>query len=427
MKTIIITSMYSGGFLQNENFSAEPASRYTSDLGGEIINLFKTDQDENYVYINKDGIVSEEYDDTVKAVFMVRKTNTPYLAEVVAVAIIEKNGQIVRNKRMDGGRFKNSAREIEAYLQNHQISYGGALFSDIHHGQLDGTITFKAKRILFPKSPIYLTDIRFKGKLESNYHCLTEKKLPFSAMKSYQTDVDTPQSYEMLNGLINSKELWDEGRSSKLEINKTQGNYFNFLSIIKKEDDELSFSNLFYYFLNLDRSLFCKFCKDMLNIEISQDALIEREHKNIDLYFRDQHNIVAIENKIKSGINGVDARHDFSEDGKIQSQLAKYYQEVKSESLENNENTHFFIFMPDSADIDISNYSASSHYQLVKYSTLYEFFRSNNAKIPAYQEESGYYRDFCRALYRHTKGENEHLYDRLENEFIKRVKALKKK
>ncbi|WP_297923965.1 PD-(D/E)XK nuclease family protein [uncultured Campylobacter sp.] len=73
-------------------------------------------------------------------------------------------------------------------------------------------------------------------------------------------------------------------------------------------DDELSFSNWIVYYLRNDAQLFLKFASEILRLNISEDAQILREYKNIDIFIKDQNHAIVIENKIKSGINGI--RHD---------------------------------------------------------------------------------------------------------------------
>ncbi|MGT2960611.1 PD-(D/E)XK nuclease family protein [Streptococcus caballi] len=108
------------------------------------------------------------------------------------------------------------------------------------------------------------------------------------------------------------------------EVVEPQTNpYFNFLNIIRQEDSELAFSNMFAYFFNINRIAFSRFAKKVLSVEIQTDFTIEREKKNIDLLICDKNNVIVIENKIKSSINGINDRHDISSD-LVQSQLKKY-------------------------------------------------------------------------------------------------------
>ena len=53
---IILNKMYVGSYLQN-------------NIGHEVINLFKADNGNNYIYVNKDGKTSQENN---KAVLLVR-------------------------------------------------------------------------------------------------------------------------------------------------------------------------------------------------------------------------------------------------------------------------------------------------------------------------------------------------------------------
>ena len=57
--TIILCKMYAGRYLEE-------------NIGHEVINLFRADNDNNYVYINDDGRIAEKYNNTVSAVLLIR-------------------------------------------------------------------------------------------------------------------------------------------------------------------------------------------------------------------------------------------------------------------------------------------------------------------------------------------------------------------
>ena len=119
--------------------------------------------------------------------------------------------------------------------------------------------------------------------------------------------------------------IWEpENTTECLDINEynTQGKRFNFVSLIKKEYDELVYSNLLAYFFEQNRSVFTEFADKILGVpNIKKDYRVYREEKNIDILIKDDNTVIAIENKIKSKING--ERHDINS-SRIQSQLSKY-------------------------------------------------------------------------------------------------------
>ena len=107
------------------------------------------------------------------------------------------------------------------------------------------------------------------------------------------------------------------------------------LDIIGKNDDELVYSNWLGYYLKNYPVIAEKFAYEILGLKLTGEKTeVKREYHNIDLWLEDKNNIVVIENKVKSGINGVDMdRHDLKSE-KIQSQLSKYYDFAEKEAEE---------------------------------------------------------------------------------------------
>ena len=85
---IILTRMYVGSYLQNH-------------IGHEIINLFRDDNGDNYIYVNQSGDINPKYNNKVRAVLIVRYVEEGVM-EVVAKAenleqILFKSGDIQKD------------------------------------------------------------------------------------------------------------------------------------------------------------------------------------------------------------------------------------------------------------------------------------------------------------------------------------------
>ena len=153
---------------------------------------------------------------------------------------------------------------------------------------------------------------------------------------------------------------------------------------------------MFNYFFSKYSYLFVDFAREILNININPTYSIKREFHNIDLWIEDDTNILIIENKIKSGINGVSYRHDFSDGCLIQSQLSKYYSFAENYAREKHKRASYFLFLPNHNKLDLSLYEGSKLYKEIRYRDIYNYLVSKNVNDP-------YYLDFCNALYKHTK------------------------
>ena len=408
LRSFVICRMYAGAYISNK-------------MGGEVINLLHDDHDNNYIYVNPYGYIAKEYDDTVEAVLLVRLLQKGCF-EIVGIAKIGPNGQIVYpvgNTTKE--KHVSSGKQLMAYEKKHDIRYGGIKLSDIFYGQLDGAITFKSDALLEPIKPIYITDCDHKDmKLDDKTNNLDDKRFPTQSLIAYIDNIRNPHSFEEIDALIKDNSLWDR-RRNKVSNNKIIDRNFNFLNVIKKEDDELVYSNLFYYFFSKYPDLLVRFASDVLKLELSLPITIEREKDNIDIWIEDKNNIIVIENKIKSGINGVSPRHNFSEEGLVQSQLSRYYHHA--EKHKGNKKTSYFIFLPVYSRIDISIYSSSKYYLKISYKELYDFF----LKVEFSKEkiDEFYYKEFVKSLYKHTKDRQIDYYEDMAYRFIQRIKTIK--
>lgn len=139
--------------------------------------------------------------------------------------------------------------------------------------------------------------------------------------------------------------------------------------------------------------MFVKFTEDVLGVDgFGTSFEITRESvKNIDLWIRDEHQILVIENKIKSGLNGK------TDDGK--NQLNKYYEYTeKIKKEEKLEAAHYYLFVPNYNDIMIENSLIKDKFKVIYYSEIYEFFRNNAAEYLS----DKYFPDFLRGLKNQT-------------------------
>lgn len=379
MKTYVIARMYAGAYLDKE-------------IGGEAINLLHDDHGNNYIFVGPYGFIDRRYDDTVEGVVLTRLEKAGVF-EVLGIAKIGKGGQVTYEKGDTlKERFENGKAHIREFIKERDIKYGKADVFDVYGAD----ITFASEELLLPSAPIYLTDDHNKnykvdGELTIN---LPDKRFPKQSLHAYVTDVDNPKAFDEITSLISREGIWDEGRINKIVDGKVIEKHFSLLDIIRKDFDELSYSNFFGYIFKEYPDVFLGFAKSVLHVEMSSDYEVKREKEGIDLWIEDGRNIIVIENKIKSGINGVSVRHDFSEGKLVQSQLKKYYD--YTEKRKGAKEAHYFIFIPNYNKIDLSQYSGSKNYTQIKYSDIYDYF----SKV---KNEDVYFKEFVNALYKHTK------------------------
>ena len=152
---------------------------------------------------------------------------------------------------------------------------------------------------------------------------------------------------------------------------------------------------------------------DVLRLAPSGTYLVQRETEHIDLLIQDDKNIVVIENKIKSGINGI--RHDIYGD-LVQSQLFDYHKYADENAHGRKES--FYIFAPNYNRIDLQQYKKSEDYEVINYSVLYEFFSKHRI-------ENKYYDDFLSALKNHAKDIDNSNFEIMQERFIETINSVK--
>jgi len=404
-KAILINRMYSGDYLSTKN-----------NIGHEIINLFKDDNGDNYIYVLSDGSVATKYNDSIESILLVRWVGNSTM-EILAKA--ENLEQILYRKTTTHEERKELHKEQRKYIKENNISYGGVRLDDImqdniFHGQFDEAsfyITFKANTLLKPLNPIYITDKQENS--NNNIYFVEEKKFALTSLRMYYEE--GKPSYSILNKIIKNDELWEKENTTE-KINPTQfekDENDNFLKIIRKEYDEVIFSNLFSHYFLQNPEVFVQFCREILCVEIDKNYTIEREtQKNIDLLIQDKNNVIVIENKIKSGINGI--RHDIYSD-EIQSQLSKYHEYASNLAKKDNRKVKCFIFSPNYNKIDTSKFKVGKEYKNIEYSEIHSFF------VKYSNEFDRYFYDFVKALYKHTFDVNNELSEEMRRRFSRKI------
>lgn len=405
-KEILLNRMYSGNYLTTGN-----------NIGHEVINLFKCDNGKNYIYILSDGSVAKEHNDKISAVLLVRWIGNRSM-EILAKAISLK--QVLYRRSSGRSDRKELHAEQLKFIKENKITYGGvrldSLFQgNLYQGQLDYDsffVTYEAGDVIKPLRPIYITD-KPNELLSDATYLLNGVKFSTQSPKMYYAEGTT--AYTTLEKIINDNALWEqENTTETIEANRYwNDDNFNFLKIIRKEYDELAFSNLLAHYFAQAPAIFENFCKEVLGVDdVDNSYTIERETMdNIDLLIQDGKNVIVIENKIKSGINGV--RHDIHSE-EIQSQLCKYHEYAKSISL--GRLVSCFIFSPDYNYFNIENYKSGQYYKVIKYSKIYDFFMKQDKAM-----FDKYFDDFLKALHKHTLAVDGELFEEMRRRFATKI------
>ena len=412
---ILVNRMYAGGFLNN-------------NLGHEVINLFKTDKNKpnekpgnrNFIYVQPYGDFDKKHDGSIDAVLLVRYTG-PHMMQIIGKAegltqLIDFKGK-TNKKRTEW--LKQQHDNQGNMIKNDSISFGDVLLNEIfeqnYHNEIAIYMTFEATKMRLANKPIYITDEKSREDISKDIYYIDGKQFAKTSLKMYYENNTT------LEDIISDKfDCWESKNTTETFENiKVEQDHSNFLQLIKKEDDELCFSNMLAYYFQSNKQLFAQFEKDVLKIENPDTNFeIAREENNIDLLIRGDKNVIVIENKIKSKINGL--KYDI-EGNLVQTQLGKYHKIVENmindpDDSSHGKKSHYYIFSPDYNNIDTQKIKDSTGYKTIKYSAIHKFFDKN--KI-----DDKYFNDFVNAMHKHKQLIDNDLYEDMKQKFLSKINS----
>ena len=369
------------------------------NIGHEIINLFKADNNNHYIYLCKDGKYRRK--GLPEYLVQVRRYGTRIL-EIINIAKIES---------------------LVTPDEINTITYGGVPLTDIFTDNIEqGTdtfATFRASMVIKPKAGLHkiityegnrlpvnqisshiVPEVHLDEKRNDNKYCFDVGE----TMRNYISYSTSPQSdYAKMQNLIENafkSNDWIEV-GEKVENVETKTEHITPGDIYAIENLELPYSNAFRFFLNEYPQLLHGFCKFLLtegedNVILNElcnyfsarpcpTLIIHREWNNIDLLIEvDKEWVLVIENKIFSALNG-------RKDNEI-TQLNKYFDII---STSNKSGKKIYVLLtPDHNDIDITNYP---HWHKLHYSQVAKYLSSVEDEI-----NDIHLKDFTEMVRRHS-------------------------
>ncbi len=442
-EAIVLNRMFTGDYLED-------------NIGHEVINLFKSDNGKFYLYLNALGSFHSDWEGRIKSMLMVRTIQGAKMLEVIGLAtglkdvykpeLAEKAPASKKNAKDNEGKYSQPKlkKDQDGFIAANDIKYNGVPLNKIfcnNRFQQDVNITFEAKRVVKPKKPIYITfeaDTSAQERLIGNNLLvkLTGLNAAKASLKQYIANRGTAaDAYSVLSSLINNVDLWDEGvgtvAESKAELEHTATE--TMFDICGIAYSELAYSNAIAYFFERYPHLFTGFMHELgVDFPISERFDIKRELFNIDLLFTNGEKSIVIENKIKSGINGLD-KHDPNK-----SQLEKYYRlldkadisytDLKSDKATIEDlrrrfpNPQFFVLTPDYNNVDLSHYTRSEEYTKIHYGQLYAYLKTTEE----YKNNSDYqFHEYVDSLERHASPYDNELYVTTLQRFMDMIKESK--
>lgn len=421
-KEILLNIMYTGSYLQNNN------------IGHEAINLFKDDNGNSYIYVLPFGTMDQKHNGKIKTILLIRRHNAKTF-EIIAKAEVTKDSQVAvvtTTRNSDKNNLIEGQRE---YINKNDIRYGEVRVNDIfsdNNGKDEQFVyvTFSTPKVTKVKNPIYLVaDSEPEISHKDNFKILTGISKFTLHQTMYISNKKNTAAYEVLNEIIQNDDYWGQETPTLAGYQESRDvtlDAYNIIDIIRKNHDELCYSNLLAYFFDKKHKFFQKFAKDMLGIEdFSDEFEVSREWKNIDILVDDYRNknVIVIENKIKSGINGIITQNNNTQamdKNTKESQLTKYYNLIKEDSkYKDYKKQKFFIFTPDYNQINIADYGCEKIYIQKKYSEIFKFFKESSEEF----KDIAYFKEFLFALQKHIQPVDNSNEEEMFKRFLAKIKA----
>ena len=392
------------------------------NLGHEVINLFKADNKKHYVYVVPWGHVNPKFAQRIGTILFAQHIGKGRI-EVFAKATVADGPfeGVTYSSPRKGPNPKLPIMKEQQKKVCENIFYGGKNIINIYgYDKPDDDqgilVSYEVTNFLRAK-----TEIKFSYIDNDNGYEYIDTNKANSTQRTYFSSDHQAGGYKRLIEKIKNHSLWEEEDSSE-----TVGEMLQrlqkplFLSIVKKGNDEIIYSNWMHYYLSKNKKLTKDFASKVLHFdELDQehcDCFREAEH--IDLLIADKKNIIIIENKIKSGINGK------KENG--ESQLSVYMKKAEGKIADDlrirKPIVKGFILVPDyeydNIDSERKDLEYGERYTVIKYSEVYAFF-NEILKVKRNDKDYPYLEDFCNALERHIKNPPNDLYEDCLNSFLK--------
>lgn len=430
-QVILVNNVFVGGYGYDEN-----------NLPHEMINFFCSDSNGNdnknfYVYVTPYGAIDSSLKiQDLKSIIFVRSAGNS-LVEVLAKAEIDSNnednfftqGVQICGDKNDAENYKNiKQKKLKERYHNlfdkANITYGGVSLKDIHkeNGKDNEVlVTLKVKSICLPKKTFYFTNKKENVEIRPDVIYTGKKKLANQSMKAYFSE--DSEGFEILSKVIDKEDYWYDASHTPEYANATSTANKSFFKVIRQQDNEVVFSSVFYHYLFTYKDFRNDFLRTVLEINpISKEYIVEREKDHMDIRLVSSDDFIIIENKIKSGINGLKEDKDNKSfqknfDGKYFSQLSDYYEIANA----TNKTVRAFIFTPNYNDAANKDYIKDTFvhgdkYDIITYEKIHNFFVGFKAK---YSSTIEFYEDFTNVLAKHISPvDNEHrdvLLNRLAN------------
>lgn len=205
--TIMLNSIFTGEYGANDG-----------NLPHEIINFFRADNGNHYIYITPYGTInSHMHGEDLSCVLLIRSIGN-HMVQVIAKAeptvklytqgaVLNRSDRSFRNPDLSERYGDNLANDKITYagLQPKEIFGKSKMDNEIH-------ITLQTERLCLPKKQMILTNCEDRSNGINIFYIPTTARLANQSMKTYFDDEaqEKSKAYEALLKIINLEGLWSK-------------------------------------------------------------------------------------------------------------------------------------------------------------------------------------------------------------------------
>lgn len=378
------------------------------NISHEIIDFFKTDIGDYFVYNTPRGTVQKGCE-KVKYLILTssvkKDKNSQEFKLLYYIEIEDKINNPGKYIKKDPSKINSNKAIIKKCCEDNKIMYGGKYLYEIFKDEDDygknPLVTFKGNAIYEAKEPILF---KIDNKIQYNYwrpHC------------GYIFKNKYGEFYKNLLEIIKDKNKWNKVNISCVKKNPISLPDKTFLDLILKNNSEECFTNIFnsilshktlliefiIHFKDKDLPVIC--CQNVSDLEVTRENKIVQGRMDISGVFQENgktHSVI-IENKIHSGLNGVDKQS-------ASTQLTTYYTWAKNKAT----NIHCYLLVPDykkkelDDDIEKNDQQMQGNYKVIMYSELKKFISDceNKGLLKNHSLYQKYSKDILNAIESHS-------------------------
>ena len=273
----ILMKMYQGSFVLESN-----------NIGHEWINLIRADDGYFYIWLNSSGAFS-------------RKINEDDQVNILMVRTISDGIYSIVGKAEDCLPIGCGCQKLNDEVSANAITYQGKSLTEIYGDNGSSFVTFRSQKVCKANSGFYVTPDKTMVDNERFF------KLNITAKTSMRQYFESGGDFV---ALLENKAIWEDEVSKDTVggfVEKYASAFSNnetMFSILKKESNENAISNSIAYFLD-KYGLAGRFLNHICdNLDKNELYSVLRERGDVDLLFVGQRNLVVVENKVYSKING---------------------------------------------------------------------------------------------------------------------------